>query len=223
MNRHPVHDRRMRIFKRAGLYLVTSETLSRGRTTVAIVRQALKAGVRLVQLREKDMPLSRLMPLARAIRRMTARAGALLIINDRLDLALAVGADGVHLGQDDLPLAEARRIAPDMVIGASTHSLREALAAQRTGASYVNIGPIFPTTTKKWDKNFLGIRKMRAIAGRLKIPFTVMGGIKEEHIPALAKAGVKTIAVVTAVTAANDPGRAATGMLRMIREKRRMG
>lgn len=209
----------MRIFRRAGLYLVTSEALSRGRTTVEIVRQALAAGVRLVQLREKDMPLVRLVPLAREIRRITSRAGALLIINDRLDLALAARADGVHLGQDDLPAACAREIAPDMVIGVSSHSLREALAAQRAGASYVNIGPIFPTATKKWDKDFLGIRKMRAIAARLEIPFTVMGGVKAEHIPALVKAGAKTIAVVTAVTGAENPRQAAGELLRLIRSK----
>jgi len=210
----------MACFKRAGLYLVTSQRLSRGRSTEKIVKAALAGGVRLIQLREKDMPFPQLVQLAGKIRVMTKKAGALLIINDCLDLALAVGADGVHLGQDDLPVAYARKIAPDLIIGASTHSLKEAIAAQRAGASYVNIGPIFPTRTKKWDKKFLGIRKMKRIASRLKIPFTVMGGIKAEHIPALVKAGTKTIAVVTAVTAADNPQRAAKQLLALIRSGR---
>jgi len=178
---------------------------------------ALAGGVRLIQLREKDMPISRLTKLAEKIRAMTKKKGALLIINDCLDLALAVGADGVHLGQDDLPVARARNIAPDLIIGVSTHSLKEALAAQRAGASYINIGPLFPTKTKKWNEKFLGIQKMKQIASKIKIPFTVMGGIKAEHIPDLIRAGVKTIAVVTAVTAADNPRKAAKQLLALIR------
>lgn len=200
-------------FQRAGLYLVTSQSLSRGRSTEQIVKAALAGGVRLVQLREKEMPLPKFIRLAEEIRAMTKKAKALLIINDRLDIALAVGADGVHLGQSDLPVAYARKIAPDLIIGASTHSLKEALAAQKAGASYINIGPLFPTRTKKWNKQFLGIQKMRQIASKIKIPFTVMGGIKAEHIPDLRRAGVQTIAVVTAITAAEDPRQAARQLL----------
>lgn len=204
-------------FKRAGLYLVTSQALSRGRSTEGIVRAALAGGVRLIQLREKEMPFPQLFRLAEKIRAMTKKSGALLIINDRLDLALAVGADGVHLGQDDLPVAHARKIAPSLIIGASTHSLKEALAAQKAGASYVNIGPIFPTQTKKWDEKFIGIPKMKQIAAKIQIPFTVMGGIKEKHVPDLVKAGAGTIAVVTAVTAAENPRQAAKELLALIR------
>jgi len=204
-------------FERAGLYLVTSQGLSRGRSTEDIVRLALAGGVRLIQLREKEMPFSKLFRLAEKIRSMTKKAGALLIINDRLDLALAVEADGVHLGQDDLPAAYARKIAPALIIGASTHSLKEAIAAQKAGASYINIGPIFPTKTKKWNEKFLGIPKMKQIAAKIQIPFTVMGGIKAEHIPDLVRAGAKTIAVVTAVTAAENPRQAAKELLALIR------
>lgn len=204
-------------FSRAGLYLVTSQSLSRGRSTEEIVKAALAGGVRLVQLREKEMPLPQLTRLAEKIRAMTKKTRALLIINDRLDLALAVGADGVHLGQDDLPVAHARKAAPDLIIGASTHSLKEARAAQRAGASYINIGPLFPTKTKKWNEKFFGIPKMKQIASKTKIPFTVMGGIKAEHIPDLVKAGAKTIAVITAVTAAENPREATEQLLALIR------
>jgi thiamine-phosphate pyrophosphorylase len=181
-----------------------------------IVRAALAAGVKLIELREKKMPLRQLLLLADKVRKMTRRVGALLIINDHLDIAMAVGADGVHVGQDDLPVAIARKIAPDMIIGASSHSLKEALDAQKAGASYVNIGPLFPTKTKKWKKRFLGIKKMKQISAKLKIPFTVMGGIKAEHIPDLIKAGAKMIAVVTAVTSASDPRKATEQLLKLI-------
>ena len=212
-----LHRERMDRFRRAGLYLVTSQALSRGRATEQVVKMALEGGVRLVQLREKDLPLPQQVRLAKKIQAMTRQAGALLIINDRLDVAMAAGADGVHLGQDDFPVADARKIAPDLIIGASTHSIKEARAAQKAGASYVNIGPIFPTTTKKWDEKFLGIPKMKQIASKIKIPFTVMGGIKAEHIPDLVKAGAETIAVVTAVTAASNPRKAAKTLLTRLR------
>jgi thiamine-phosphate pyrophosphorylase len=209
----------MRRFAAAGLYLVTSESLSAGRTTLDIVRAALAGGCRLVQLREKDLPLRELAALAVTVRRLTEEAGALLIINDRLDVALAVGADGVHLGQDDLPVAAARQAAPDLIIGASTHSEAEALRAQEEGASYVNIGPLFPTQTKPWGREFLGMDGLRRIAPLVQVPFTVMGGIKKEHVPALLEVGARVIAVVTAVAAAPDPERATRELLARIRER----
>lgn len=217
------HRDRMRRFRAAGLYLVTSQELSGGRTTLEILRAALDAGLRLVQLREKTMPVRALYRLAEAARTLTADAGALLIINDRLDLALAVDADGVHLGQDDFPLAAARRLAPDLILGASTHSRAEALAAQRDGASYVNIGPVFPTQTKTWHGTFLGLAGIEAMAPCLRVPWTVMGGIKTEHVPCLRAAGARTLAVVTAVTAAPDPAAAVRTWLGLLNPARARG
>lgn len=212
-----VHAERMARFQRAGLYLVTSQSLSVGRTTLDIVRAALAGGAKLCQLREKDMPLREFAGLAEQVRKLTAAERALFIVNDRVDVALAVGADGVHLGQDDFPVPAARRIAPDLIIGVSTHSVDEALRAQSDGASYINIGPIFPTGTKVWDGEFLGIEGLRRVAAVAKVPFTVMGGIKKEHIPALLQAGARTIALVTAVTAADDPCRAVQDLLVALR------
>ncbi|MBI2438571.1 MAG: thiamine phosphate synthase [Lentisphaerae bacterium] len=211
------HDERLRQFQQAGLYLVTSQALSRGRGTGKIVEAALAGGVRLVQLREKEMPLNDFFRLAEQVRAQTAEAGAVLIINDHLDVALAVGADGVHLGATDFPIAPARRLAPDLIIGASTHSAAEALLAVRAGASYINIGPLFPTQTKTWEGEFLGLAGLKEIAPLVKIPWTVMGGIKREHIPALVKAGARTIAVVTAITAADDPEQAARELLALMK------
>ena len=207
------HDERMQHFRKAGLYLVTSQSLSEGRTTVDIVRQALVAGVTLIQLREKDLPLHEYLELAHDVRALTKPYGCLLIVNDRIDVALASGADGVHLGLGDLPIDAARSIAPDLIIGASSHNIEEAKAAEAAGASYVNIGPIYPTQTKNWTEAYLGIEGLTRIAPEVNIPFTVMGGIKQTHIPELCTAGASTIALVTAVTAAPNPEQAARELL----------
>jgi thiamine-phosphate pyrophosphorylase len=212
-----IHDDRITRFRQAGLYLVTSQSLSRGRTTLAVLEAALRGGVKLVQLREKEMPLRELYAIAIEARHMTEEAGALLIINDRIDVALAVGADGVHLGQEDLPIAAAREVGPELVIGASTHSVAEAADAIGDGASYVNIGPIFPTNTKVWTDEFLGLDGLREIAASVSVPFTVMGGIKRDHIPALVDAGAQTIALVTAVTDAVDVEAATRELLATIK------
>lgn len=211
------HDLRMQRFRSAGIYLVTSESLSAGRSTLGIVNAALDAGIRLVQLREKGMSDGRFAELAMKVRDAADRCGALLIVNDRLDIAMACKADGVHLGQDDLPVALARKLAPDMIIGASSHNLAEAIAAQRSGASYVNIGPIYATGTKQWDAPFLCPESIAAISPHLSIPYTVMGGIKLQHVPDLVRRGARTIAVVTAITAAPDPSAATSALLEAYR------
>jgi len=211
------HAEQMRRFLDAGIYLVTSVSMSPARPTMDIVQAALDAGIRLIQLREKDLSTRELFRLACKTRELTHAVGALLIINDRVDIAVAVGADGVHLGQDDLPIREARRLAPNLIIGASSHSRVEALAAETEGASYVNIGPLFPTETKKWPGEFLGLDGLRRISAFLSIPFTVMGGIKKSHIPGLVAGGARVIAVVTAITAADAPGEAAKELLRLVR------
>jgi thiamine-phosphate pyrophosphorylase len=210
----------MERFTRTGLYLVTSEEFSAGKSTVHIVQAALAGGVKLVQLREKALSSRDLLSLARCIRELTAASEALLIINDRLDIALACDADGVHLGQEDLPVRDARRLAPDMIIGASSHNATQAVEAETQGASYVNIGPLFPTDTKNWRREFLGVDGLKQISKKLTIPFTVMGGIKKEHVAELCAAGARTIAVVTAVTAAGDPRAAAAELVDEIRRGR---
>jgi len=208
-----IHEERMRKFVNAGLYLVTSQSLSAGRTTLAIVKAAIEAGVTLVQLREKELSTREFFKLAKEIRKITFNAGALLIINDRIDVAISVEADGVHLGQNDFPLVEARRMAPELIIGASTHNIEEIIQVQKDGASYLNIGPIFPTKTKEWNNEFIGVDGLRKMIPYVKISFTVMGGIKKENIGELYMAGARIFAVVTAVTLAPDPCRAASELL----------
>lgn len=212
----PLHSRRIERFKAAGLYFVTSQVLSR-RPTLDVVQSVLDAGVTLIQLREKDLSVREFVALATAVRDRTSRYDALLIVNDRLDVALTCGADGVHLGQDDLPIAAARKLAPELIIGASSHNIDEAIAAENSGASYVNIGPVFPTKTKVWTREFLGVEGVSSIASKVHIPFTVMGGIKVEHIAALVGTGASAIALVTAVTQAPDEAAAASALLAAIR------
>jgi thiamine-phosphate pyrophosphorylase len=208
---------RMNIFRSSGLYFVTSEILSKGRSTCEIVDSALSAGVKLIQLREKDKTKSDFYDLAVKVRKRTLDYGALLIINDYLDIALAVEADGVHLGQDDLPVDVAVRLAPEMIIGASTHDVQEAQIAESRGCSYLNIGPIYPTDTKNWQDEYLGLDGLDEIARTVSVPFTVMGGIKKHHIPELKKHGANIIALVTAVTAADNPETAAKDLLNIIK------
>jgi thiamine-phosphate pyrophosphorylase len=208
------HEERLRVFEKADLYVVITEALCAGRTALEILGMTLAAGVRLVQLREKDLKGHALFELAVEFQRQTKAARALLIINDRMDIALAADADGVHLGQDDLPLKVARGLTPELIIGASTHSLEEALAAEKAGASYVNIGPIFATLTKE-GATPLGPEMIDRIAPQLRIPWTTMGGIKKTNIDQVVSRGAKHPAVITAVTAAPDP----TAAARELRQK----
>ena len=214
------HAQRLTRFNQADLYVVITGAFCAGRPALDILDQTLAAGVKLVQMREKEMSGRALYQLAREFRRRTEAAGALLIIDDRLGLALASDADGVHLGQEDLPLKAARRIAPELIIGASTHALEEALAAQDEGASYVNIGPIFATQTKPGVIP-LGVEAIDRIAPRLKIPWTTMGGITRENISQVVARGAKHPAVMSAVTAAADPRAAAMELRQIIMAERK--
>lgn len=210
------HSERMSRFAAAGLYVVITESFCAGRSSLDVLDACLNAGVRLVQFREKEGSARLLYERAVAFRARTAQAGALLIVDDRVDLALAVGADGVHLGTEDLPIAAARCIAPELILGASSHDLDEALAAQAAGASYVNIGPIYPTQTKHVPTGVIGLDAITAIAPHLDIPFTCMGGIKQENVEAVLARGARTPAVVTAVTAAPDVHAAAKKLLETV-------
>ena len=207
---------RLQILETVDLYPVISTAYAAGRASLEVLVGALAGGVKIVQLREKEMAMGELYELALAYRQRTAAAQALLMVNDHIDLALAMEADGVHLGQDDFPLAAARRIAPELILGRSTHNLRQALEAQEQGADYVNIGPIFPTGTKPEHKVFLGPQAIREIGPRLRIPFTVMGGIHAGNIGQVVAAGARRIAVVTAVTQAPDIAAAVRELRRII-------
>lgn len=165
-------ETRKRMFLEVDLYPVTCERHSAGRSNLEVLDAAIRGGARIIQMREKEFTAGEFYRMALRFREMTAKAGMLLMINDHVDIALAVGADGVHLGQEDLPLPAARKLAPELLIGISAHSREEALKAQSEGADYVNIGPIFPTRTKEGVKRFLGPEAIAGIAAGLEVPFT---------------------------------------------------
>ncbi|MDY6970829.1 MAG: thiamine phosphate synthase [Thermodesulfobacteriota bacterium] len=198
---------RLTRFKGIDIYPVTCQELSRGRSDLEVLDAVLAGGARIIQLREKRLSKKELYELAVEFRGRTLNHNALLIINDHADVALAAGADGVHLGQDDLPIRAARNISPDLIIGASCHNLGEALRAEKDGADYVNIGPIFPTKTKTEVSAFLGPDTVREIGTRLKVPYTTMGGITHENIRLVLGAGARHVAMITGITRAPDIAR----------------
>ena len=196
---------RVEAFKKTSVYPVVTTDFCAGRNPLDVVRSILEGGAKVVQVREKTMCDRDYLNLLKEARKLTDDFGALLIADDRLDAALLADADGVHLGQDDLPCAEARKIAPQLFIGVSTHNRDELLAAQRDGCSYLNIGPIFPTGTKSLPMNPLGLETLSDLAPQVKVPFSVMGGIKFSHLKTLRSHGCLHIAAVTAFTQAENP------------------
>jgi len=195
--------KRKKLFEQIDLYTVTAEELSNGRSNYEVLDAVIKGGGKIIQLRDKKRSKEHFREMAKKFREITADAEILLIINDYIDVAIEVDADGVHLGQEDFSIEEAKKIAPNLIIGSSSHNLDEALAAQSAGADYVNIGPVFPTGTKQHLK-VVGIEMIKKIVPHLHIPFTVMGGIKITNINKVLQTDAKKIAVVTAVTMAND-------------------
>lgn len=190
--------------KTIDIYPVTCQELSEGRTNLEVLEAVLAGGAKIIQLREKHWDKKDLYELAVEFRKRTRRQHALLIINDHVDVALAAGADGVHLGQEDLPIGAARKIAPDLIIGASSHNLSEALKAEKDGADYVNIGPIFPTKTKANTVSFLGPEVIGEIGPQLTVPFTTMGGINPDNIDRVLAAGARRVAMITGIMRAAD-------------------
>lgn len=198
-------EERIARFREIDLYPVVSSEFTFGRAVPDVVAAIARGGAKIVQLREKHRSDRELLALARVCREITARYGMLLIIDDRPDIALLCGADGVHAGQDDLPVADIRRFAPDLLVGCSTHDPEEAASALRDDTGYFNIGPIYPTQTKSVSCGAVGLDMIARIAPKAgDVPFSVMGGIKARHIPELRRAGARHIAMVTEITAAPD-------------------
>ena len=205
MANYHTEKERVEAFKKASVYPVVTTDFCAGRNPLDVIRSILEGGAKVVQVREKTMCDRDYLNLLKEARKLTDEFGALLIADDRLDAALLADADGVHLGQDDLPCAEARKLAPQLFIGVSTHNRDELLAAQRDGCSYLNIGPIFPTGTKSLPMNPLGLETLSELAPQVKVPFSVMGGIKFSHLKTLRNHGCLHIAAVTAFTQAENP------------------
>ena len=203
------------------LYLVTDRELARGRSTVEVVKAAVSGGVTCIQLREKDCSTLEFIEQARAIKNFLEEREVPLIINDRLDVALAVGADGVHLGQKDMPLEMARKIAgSSMLIGISAESVQDAVEAENGGADYLGVSPIYATPTKTDTAPPLGIQGLREIKNRVKIPLVGIGGLNNSNAAEVIRNGADGVAVVSAIVAAEDPETAAMNLKQIINEAR---
>lgn len=192
-----------------GLYAITAERFSRGRLNVEVVTQMLAAGIRIIQYREKhtQKTFREMFQELEVIRQLTRRYHALLIVNDYIDLALAVDADGVHIGQDDLPPGTVReQIGPNKILGISTHSPEQALAAQQAGADYIGVGPIFATQTKEDVCDPVGLEYLSFVVENIEIPFVAIGGIKEHNLETVLQRGARRVALVTEIVGAEDIG-----------------
>lgn len=205
----------------AGVYLVTEQALSGARTSEEIALVALAAGIRVVQVREKEGTARGALEIALALRAVTREHGALLLVNDRLDLALAAEADGVHLGQDDLPVATARAIlGPDALIGLSITDPAQLDGPDVREADYLGVGAVFPTGSKS-DATYTGLELLAAARAAVDLPIVAIGGITAENAAAAVRAGADVLAVISAITLAPDPGRTASELLEIVDANRR--
>lgn len=180
------------------LYLVTDRKLLGDRDLVQSIELAIQGGVTLVQLREKSLSTREFFELAIRVKEITARYHIPLIINDRLDIALAVDADGLHVGQDDLPMIKARELFPDKIIGVSASTLAEALLAQHQGADYLGVGAVFTTTTKT-DASAVSLEQLELIKKSVTIPVVAIGGINENNLEMVMVTGIDGVSVVSAI------------------------
>lgn len=205
------------LIRRGGIYGLTAEKFSLGRSNPDVVRAMLDAGVRIVQYREKTKKMGAKYEECLQLRAMTREAGAAFIVNDDIDLALLVDADGVHVGQEDLPVAAVRALAGEgRAIGLSTHSPQQARAAVAAGADYIGVGPVFATQTKDDVCAPVGLSYLDFVVREIDLPFVAIGGIKEHNLTEVARHGARCIAMVTEIVGAADIRRKVDALHRSI-------
>lgn len=202
-------------------YLVTAESRSAGWTTPEVVGAALDGGVDVVQLRDKATSARERYETGLRLRELTADAGVPLLVNDRIDLAAAIDADGVHLGQSDLPVAVAReQLGEDAVVGVSASTLEQARAAEAAGADYLGVGAVYGTDSKdvSGDRDGIGTERIAAVADAVELPVIGIGGIDASNAAPVVEAGATGVAVLSAITAAEDPEAAAAALRETVTE-----
>lgn len=189
------------------LYLVTDEEMARrrGRTLLEVVEFAVMGGATVVQLRDKRSSSRDLLEKALALKELLGRHGVPLIVNDRLDVALAAGADGVHLGEEDIPVALARDLMPEGIVGASAGTVEEALRAQEEGADYLGVGDVFGTSSKPDAGPPIGLEGLRRVCEAVSVPVVAIGGVRLDNAASAVMAGASGVAVISAVFASDDP------------------
>ena len=196
--------------------MIVDAAAAGGRDLAWVTTLAIRGGADVIQLRDKQASSVTLLDEGKRLRQVTRSAGVPLIINDRVDIALAVEADGVHLGHEDVPVSIARSLmGPNRLIGRSTHSVDQALEAEHEGADYVAVGPIYPTPTKP-EYGRVGLELIRQVKARVNRPMVCIGGIDHGTLPEVLQAGAECVAVVRAVCAADDPAEAARTLKRLL-------
>jgi len=205
------------------LYAILDPEQTRGRPAQRVLAALLEAGVSILQLRVKSLPPVDFLELAKQARAVTRAHHCQLIVNDRVDIALACGADGVHLGQDDLPLSAGRKLMGQKIIGISTHDLDQARAAERDGADYIGFGPMFGTRTKATGYEARGPEMLQQIRGAVTLPIVAIGGITEANVQEVWQAGADSVAIIGDVLHDNDPGAKALRILGQYRTVKQRG
>ncbi|MBE0480656.1 MAG: thiamine phosphate synthase [Dehalococcoidia bacterium] len=196
--------RRQRVERISGLYLVLDLEALRGRDEIEAARQAIRGGARVVQLRDKKRSVREQLQAAVVLRQVCEESGALFIVNDNLDIALASEAHGLHIGREDLPLPAARDLLPaDRLLGYSTSTLEEAMDAEKAGADYIAVGSIYPSPSKAGTR-ITGLDTLRKVKERVSVPLVAIGGINEDNVPEVIRAGADASAVISAVLASDD-------------------
>lgn len=202
------------------LYAILDRSVAGNRPLREILDGIIAGGGRLVQLREKEWSVRQCLPLASELRRRAKESGVTFIVNDRLDLALAVEADGLHVGQDDLPAPVARRLlGPGRILGVSTHNVEQAVQAQADGADYIAIGSIYQTSTKT-NFELVGLEMIRAVRSLIRKPLVAIGGITPENVEEVIRAGADGVAVISGISGAPDPAAETRRFLERIRAAR---
>ncbi len=205
-----------------GLYVVTDRSLTNGRSLEVVIEAALAGGAKAIQLREKDLSTRDLYQLVERLLPIVRRRGASLLINDRVDLTLALPIDGVHLSRTSLPPAEARALlGPARLIGVSCHSLEEAIEAERGGADFIVFGPLFPTPSKATYGPPVGLTRLSEMKRQVRLPILGIGGITVVNVASVVAAGADGAAIISAVMAADDPADAVSTLLQVVRSAAR--
>src|SRR5690606_14218220 len=204
------------------LYAITGEQFHPGRDMLDVMEQAILGGVDIIQLRDKSGDIEAIRKKAVALRQLTAQYGVTFIVNEYIDIALEVDADGVHLGQGDVPLAEARRRMGNKIIGISTHAIEEAIQAERDGADYIGVGPIYPTKTKEDVVDPVTVSYVKEVASTIRIPFVAIGGIKLHNVDEVIKAGATRICAVSEIVGSDDIQRTCREFLSKLEKARAM-
>ena len=186
------------------LYAILDPEQTKGRAPQAVLQDLLIGGVKILQLRVKSWTPADFLSLATHVRAQTRAAGCQLIVNDRIDIALACNADGVHLGQEDLPLAAGKKLMGEKIIGISTHDIEQAREAERNGADYIGFGPMFGTTTKATGLTARGIDMLQQIRAAVKIPIVAIGGITEQNVQSVWQSGADSAAIISDILGAVD-------------------